>query len=48
MPLFRDALVNRLTSDWRTASAHFKSMLATERFVIEVDDMQREQVKQRT
>ena len=30
--------------DWKTASAHFKSMLATERFIVEVDDMTREQV----
>ena len=31
--------------DWKTSSAHFKSMLATERFVVEIDDIAREQVR---
>ena len=33
-----------ITGDWKTASAHFKSMLATERFIVEIDDVTREQV----
>jgi hypothetical protein len=44
LPLFRQALINRLTGDWKTANAHFKSMLATERFIVEIDDVAREQV----
>jgi hypothetical protein len=44
LPLFRKVLIDRLTGDWKTASAHFKSMLATERFVVEIDDVAREQV----
>ena len=35
---------HRITGDWNTACAHFKSMLATERFVVEIDDVAREQV----
>ena len=38
--------LNHLTGDWKTACAHFKSMLATERFVVEIDDVAREQVRQ--
>ena len=31
--------------DWKTSSAQVKSMLATERFVVEIDDIAREQVR---
>ena len=44
LPLFKDVLHSKISSDWKHAFANFKCMLATERFVIEVDNIQREQV----
>lgn len=44
VPIFRRIVVSRVTADWKVASVNFKSMLATERFVIDVDDVAREQI----
>lgn len=44
LPLFKDALHARVVRDLRVASSNFKSMMKTEKFVIEVDDSVREQV----
>jgi len=44
LPVFKDVLHSKISSDWKHAFANFKCMLATERFVIEVDNIQREQV----
>ena len=44
LPVFKDVLFSKISLDWKHAFANFKCMLATERFVIEVDNLQREQV----
>jgi len=44
LPTFKDVLYSKISSDWKSAFANFKCMLATERFVIEVESIQREQV----
>jgi len=44
LPVFKDVLYSKISLDWKHAFANFKCMLATERFVIEVDNLQREQV----
>ena len=44
LPTFKDVLYSKISSDWKSAFANFKCMLATERFVIEVENIQREQV----
>ena len=44
IPIFRKIVVSRVTADWKVASANFRSMLATERFVVEFDDVAKEQV----
>lgn len=45
VPLFKRVLVGRIAKDLRVASANFKSILSTERFTIEIDDVNREQVR---
>ena len=42
--MFRQTLVVRLVADWRVAVAHFKAMISTERFVVEVDEVAKEQM----
>lgn len=44
LPLFKSVLINRLSMEWKVASSQFKNIITTERFVIETDDITREQV----
>ena len=44
MPLFSDTVLLRVEEEWRTALSHFKSMISTERLVLETDDFSREQI----
>ena len=39
LPVFKDVLYSKISLDWKHAFANFKCMLATERFVIEVDNL---------
>jgi hypothetical protein len=44
MPLFKNIIMNRLSSDWKNNVDNFKTILATERFNIEIDDTSKEQI----
>ena len=44
IPMFRQTLISRLSTDWKQAISHYKTMISTEKFVIEIDDISKEQV----
>jgi len=45
LPVFRDALLRRMKEEWNVSVANFKSMIATERFHLIIDNHSKEQVR---